>query len=60
MALASPGSVWVEVLCSSYQVPFHHFPPVLWKPKEFPFYSSGSVKAQALQGEVNKMLRKES
>ena len=48
----------MEVLCSCYLVPFHHLPPVSWELVEFPSYSSGCVKAQALQAEVDKMLEK--
>ena len=46
----------MEVLYSGYQVSFHHLSLVSREPLEFPSYSSGSVKAQALQGEVGKML----
>ena len=48
----------VEVLCSGYCIPFHHLPSVTWEPREFSSYSSGSVWAQALQDEVNKILMK--
>ena len=37
---------------------FHHLPPVVREPVEFPSCSSGSAKAQALWEEVNKMLQK--
>ena len=42
----------VAFLRSDYQVQFQDFPPVLQKPKGFPFYNCRSVKAQALQGEI--------
>ena len=48
----------VEVLCSGYLALFHHFPPVSEELTEFSSCGSGSVKAQALQEEVNKMLGK--
>ena len=38
--------------------PFYHLPPVLQEPIKFPSYSSGPVRAQALQQEVDKMLEK--
>ena len=53
------AEVWmVEVLHTGYQFPFHLLPPVSWKPSEFPPYSSRSVKAQAFQSIVGKMLWK--
>ena len=39
-------------------IPFHHLPPVTQEPLEFPSYGSGSVKAQTLFEEVDKMLAK--
>ena len=48
----------VEVLLSSHSVPFPHLKPVSWDLIEFSSYSSGSMKAQALQEEVDKMLGK--
>ena len=48
----------MEVLCFGYWIPFCHLPPVAREPIEFPFYISGSAKAQALQDEVDKMLQK--
>ena len=33
-------------------------PAVLWEPLEFPSYTSGPAKAQALKEEVDKMLQK--
>ena len=48
----------MEILRSGYLGPFHHLPPVSQEPVEFPSYSSGSAKAQALQAEVDKMLEK--
>ena len=39
-------------------VPFHHHPPVPRELVEFPSHGPGSVKAQALQAEVDKMLEK--
>ena len=48
----------VEVLLSSYLFPFYHPPAVFPEPVEIPSYSSGLVKAQALQAEADKMLEK--
>ena len=48
----------MEALCSGYCILFHHQQPVLQEPLEFPSYSSGSVKAQALQDKEDKMLGK--
>ena len=48
----------VEVLLSGYHIPFHHLPLVSRESVEFPSYSSWSVKAQALQEEVGRMLQK--
>ena len=48
----------MEVLDSGYIVLFRHLPLVSWEPHEFLSYTSGSVKAQALQQEMNKMLQK--
>ena len=48
----------VKVLCSGYIVPFHHILTVLREPPEFPSYTLGSAKGQALQKEVNRMLQK--
>ena len=45
----------VEIFRSGYHIPF--YPSVTQEPIKFPYYSSGPVKAQALQ-EVDKMLRK--
>ena len=46
----------VEVLHTGYLVSFHHLPPVAQALVAFPSYGSGSVKAQALQEEVDNML----
>ena len=48
----------MEVLRFSCLVPFHHQPPLSWKPVEFPSYGSGSMKAYTLQAEVEKILEK--
>ena len=48
----------VEGLHSWYNIPFHHCPPVLWEPSKLLSCSSGSAKAQAFQGEVDKLLEK--
>ena len=48
----------MEVLHSGFWIPFHHPPPVVREPIEFPSYGSGSAKAQGLQDEVDKMLKK--
>ena len=48
----------MKVLCAGYLVPFHHFPLVSQEPVEFPSYGLGSAKAQALQAEVDKTLKK--
>ena len=48
----------VKVFHSGYPVPFHHLPPVSWEPLEYPSYGLRSVKAQALQDKVEKMLEK--
>ena len=48
----------MEILSSGYHIPFHHLPSVTWGHIEFSSYSLVSVEAQALQGGVDKMLRK--
>ena len=48
----------MEVLRSRYLIPFHHLSPVSREPFVFPSYHSRAVKAQALEGEVDKMLEK--
>ena len=48
----------MEVLHFGYLMPFHHLPPMLQEPLEFPSYSLRSLKAQAFQDEVDKMLGK--
>ena len=48
----------VEIFHSENYIPFHHLPPVPWEPIEFLSCTFGSVKAQALQREVDKMLEK--
>ena len=48
----------VKVLWLGYLIPFHHFPPVSWESLEFPPYGLGSVRACALQEEVDKMVEK--
>ena len=50
----------MEVLHSGYLVPLHQLPLVSQEPVEFLSYSSGYVKAQALQAEVDKMLEKDA
>ena len=48
----------VDAFCSRHIVPLHHIPTVSEEPSEFPSYTLASAKSQALQGEVNKMLKK--
>ena len=48
----------MEVPYSSYLVLFHHLLPVSQESVEFPSNCSGSVNSQALQAEMNKMLKK--
>ena len=48
----------MEVLCSGYHTPFHSFPPMTQEPLEFPSHGLGSVKDQALQEVMDKMLEK--
>ena len=45
----------VGVLGDGYRVPFHHLPPVSLVPMELSPSASGTVRALALQEEVNKM-----
>ena len=48
----------MEVFHLGYRIPFHHLPPMAWDPVEFPSYSLGSVKAEAFQEGMDKMLQK--
>ena len=48
----------VEILSSGYHIQFHQLLTVMREPRKFLSYSSGSIKAQALQGEVDKTLEK--
>ena len=48
----------MEILCARSLVPFCCFPHVYQEPVKFPSYGVGSVKAQALGAEVDKMLKK--
>ena len=41
-----------------YLFPFHHLLLLSWEPIKFTFYGSGSVKAQAPQEDVDKMMGK--
>ena len=50
----------VEVFCFVLQVPFHHLPPELQEPIEFPSCILGSVKVQELEEEVDMMLGKDT
>ena len=47
------------MLCFGYCIPFHHLPPVTLEPLEFSSCGSGSLKVQALQEEVDKLLLKD-
>ena len=40
----------VEVLHSGYTVPFHHLPPVLWEPLEFPSIHLGICQGSGTSG----------
>ena len=59
LSLSSSGAEdWtVEVLHSGCRILFHHLSPVVREPVKFPSYDLGSAKAQALEGEVDKMLQ---
>ena len=54
------GGLDDEVLRSRCIISFHHLQPVSRELGKFPSYSSGSVKAQTLQGEVDIMMEKGS
>ena len=44
----------------NYYIPFHCLPPMTWEPSEFPLCSLKSLKAEAIQQEVDNMLSKET
>ena len=48
----------VGVLRNGYRVPFYHLPPVSLVPMELSQSAPGTVRALALQEEVNKMILK--
>ena len=48
----------IEMLRTSYHLPFHPQPPTTQNPQEFSSYGLGSMKPKAFQDEVNNMMSK--